>query len=263
MTRIIVESRAAIGLLTRIPVARRSVDRPGAAAFAVVGAGIAALAAVPFLALGGPAREPLLAAIAAVAVIVVLTGAMHLDGLADTADALVAPDRAAAERARKDPAVGPGGVVAVVLVVAGEVAALASLASTADPATAAWTLVAAAGVARSVPVFLARSLGSAHGSAGLDGSDGSDGSDGLGAWFASHVTFVDAAVASATVALLVGIVAVATTPLIAAATVVGGVIGMALGRAVVARRGGLDGDAFGASVELTFVAILATVAVVV
>jgi adenosylcobinamide-GDP ribazoletransferase len=257
MTRIIVESRAAIGLLTRIPVARRTVDRPGAAAFAAVGAGIAAVAALPLLALAGPAREPLLGAIASVAVVVVLTGAMHLDGLADTADALLARDRVAAERARKDPAVGPGGVVAVVLVVAGEVAALASVASTADPATAAWTLVAAAGVARSVPVFLARSVGPA------DGSAGSDGSDGLGAWFASHVTILDAAIAVVTVAVLVGIVAFATTPIIAAATVVGGAVGLALSRAVVARRGGLDGDAFGASVELTFVAIVMTVAVVV
>jgi adenosylcobinamide-GDP ribazoletransferase len=260
MTRIIVESRAAIGLLTRIPVARRNVDRPGAAAFGAVGAGIAAVAAVPLLALAGPAREPLLAAIAAVGVIVVLTGAMHLDGLADTADALLARDPVAAERARKDPAVGPGGVVALVLVVAAEVAALASIASTGEPATAAWTLVAAAGVARSVPVFLARLVGPADGSAGVDGSDGSDG---LGAWFAGHVTSVDAAIAIVTVALLVGIVAIAATSVLAAATVVGGVIGTALGRAVAARRGGLDGDAFGASVELTFVAIVATVAVVI
>jgi adenosylcobinamide-GDP ribazoletransferase len=260
MTRIIVESRAAIGLLTRIPVARRTVDRPGAAAFAAVGAGIAAITAVPLLALAGPAHEPLLAAIAAVAVIVILTGAMHLDGLADTADALLARDRVAAERARKDPAVGPGGVVAVVLVVAGEVAALASIASTGDPATAAWTLVAAAGVARSVPVFLALSAGPADGS---HGSNSADGSEGLGAWFASHVTFVDAAIAVVTVAVLVGIVAVAATPVVAAATVVGGAIGLALSRAVLGVRGGLDGDAFGASVELTFVAIVVTVAVVV
>lgn len=257
MARIIGESRAAIGLLTRIPAARQALDRPGAAAFAAVGAGIAAVAAVPLLALALPAGEPLLAAIAAVAVIVVLTGAMHLDGLADTADALLARDLAAAERARKDPAVGPGGVVAVVLVVAGEIVALASTASTTDPATAAWTLVAAAGVARSVPVFLALSVGP------VDAPAGSDGSDGLGAWFASHVTIVDAAIALVTVALLVGVVAVATTPGIAAATVVGGAIGLALSRAVVALRGGLDGDAFGASVELTFVAIVVTVAVVV
>ncbi len=257
MTRIILETRAAIGLLTRIPVAQRRVDRPGAAAFTAVGAGIAAVAAVPLLALAGPAREPLLAAIASVAVIVVLTGAMHLDGLADTADALLARDRVAAERARKDPAVGPGGVVAVVLVVAGEVAGLASIASTADPATAAWALVAAAGVARSVPVILSRWVGPG------DGSDGAAGSDGLGAWFASHVTFVDAAFAVVTVVVLVGIVAIATTPVIAAATVVGGAIGLALSRAVLARRGWLDGDAFGASVELTFVAIVATIAVMV
>ena len=79
------------------------------------------------------AGEPVLAGILAVGAMTVLTGALHLDGLADTADALLAPDRATAERARKDPAVGPGGAVALILVLGIEVAALASLASSAGP----------------------------------------------------------------------------------------------------------------------------------
>lgn len=245
------ESQAAIGLLTRIPIGRRVMDRPGAAAFAAVGAGVAAVAAVPFVVLAGPVHEPVLAAIAAVAVMVVLTGAIHLDGLADTADALLAPDAAAAERARKDPAIGPGGVVAVVLVVAAEVAALAGIASAADPLVAAWTIMAAGGAARAAPVLLARTVRRAAGA------------EGLGSWFTSHVTTIDAAIAAATVAALAGLLAPATTPVVAAAAVGGGAIGLAISRAVVARRGGLDGDVFGASVELTFVATVAAVAVAV
>ena len=41
----------------------------------------------------------------------VLTGALHLDGLADTADALARAGSDPGRAARKDPAVGPGGVV--------------------------------------------------------------------------------------------------------------------------------------------------------
>ena len=63
----------------------------GAGAFGVVGAGIGLLAAVPLVLLGQPV--PLVAAVLTEAVIVLVTGAVHLDGLADTADALAAPHR--------------------------------------------------------------------------------------------------------------------------------------------------------------------------
>ena len=129
--------QAAVGLLTRLPVGSVA-DVPGAAAFAVVGAAVGGLGAVALvlLALAG---EPVLGAIAAVAVLAAVSGGLHLDGLADTADALVAPDAYAAERAREDPAVGPGGVVVLLLVLGAEVAALASV-------TASWGTVVAASV---------------------------------------------------------------------------------------------------------------------
>jgi cobalamin synthase len=44
---------------------------------------------------------------------------------------------------------------------------------------------------------------------------------------------------------------------------VGGVVGFATGRLLAALRGGLDGDTLGASVELTFAAILVAIAIVV
>jgi adenosylcobinamide-GDP ribazoletransferase len=244
------ESRAAVGFLTRIPIGRGVLDRPGAAAFGVIGAVMAAIAAVPLVALAGPAGEPTLGAIAAVSVLVVLSGAMHLDGLADTADALLARDPTSAERARKDPAVGPGGLAAVVLVVAAEVAALASIAS-ADVLVAAWTMVVASGLARAVPVILV--------SAVRDGAE----PEGLGSWFVRNVTATHATIAAITAGGLVAALALATTPLNARAALVGGVAGFAVGRIVAARRGGLDGDSFGASVELTFVAVLVAVAIAV
>src|SRR5438093_3987393 len=211
-------------------------SHPGAAAFGVVGASVGAIAAVPFLALAGPASEPVLGAIAAVSVVAILSGAMHLDGLADTADALVARDPAAAELARKDPAVGPGGLVAVVLTLAAEVAALASIAGAA-PFTAAVTIVAAAGIARVAPVLLARTGRSAPSTVGL------------GSWVTGQVTSTGAAIAVLTFGGLVALEAIMTTMPIAFATLAGGVLGLAAGRAVVARRG-RDGGALGASVAI-------------
>jgi adenosylcobinamide-GDP ribazoletransferase len=249
MARVVDESMAAVGFLTRIPLGRGAIDRPGAAAFGVVGAVLAAIAALPLLALAGLAHEPTLGAIVAVAVIVVLSGAMHLDGLADSADALLAGDPTAADRARKDPAVGPGGLAAVVLVLLAEVAALASIAGT-DPAFGAWTVVAAAGLARVAPVILVRS-------ARMEPRR-----DGLGAWFGRGVTPVDVTIAVATAGGLVTALALAISPQYARASLVGGAIGLAFGWMLGARRGGVDGDSLGASVELTFATILVAVALV-
>ncbi len=244
------ELLAALAFLTRIPTGRGVVGRPGAAAFGVVGAAMAAIAAVPLVALAGPAGEPILGAIAAISVLVVLSGAMHLDGLADTADALLARDPKAADRARKDPAVGPGGLAAVVLVVAAEAAALASIA-TADVVVAAWTMIAAGGLARAVPVILVSVV------------RGGAAPEGLGSWFVRNVTPAQATIVAITAGSLVAALAFTTTPLNARAALVGGVVGFATGRILAARRGGLDGDSLGASVELTFAAILLAIAIVV
>ena len=64
-------------------------------------------------------------AVFAIAILALSTGALHLDGLADTADALAASDPTTAERARRDPAVGAAGAAAVVLVLMLDAAALA------------------------------------------------------------------------------------------------------------------------------------------
>jgi len=249
MARVVDESKAAVGFLTRIPLGRGEHDRPGAAAFGLVGAALGAVAALPLVALGSLAHEPLLGAVAAVAVVVGLTGAMHVDGLADTVDALLARDPAAADRARKDPAVGPGGLAAAVLVLLAEVAALASIAAS-DVVLGAWTIVVAAGLARVAPVILVRN-------ARLEPRSG-----GLAAWFARSVTGSDVTIAVATAGGLVTALALATTPLNARASLVGAAVGLALGWSLGVRRGGADGDSLGASAELTFAAILVAVAVI-
>jgi adenosylcobinamide-GDP ribazoletransferase len=249
IARVAAESRAAIGLLTRIPVATASVDRPGAAAFGIVGALLAGVAAIPLVILAGPIDEPVLGSIAAIAVLMVLTGAMHLDGLADTADALVARDVEAAERARKDPAVGPGGLASVVLVLAADVAALTSIATTSAPIHAAWTLVAAAGVSRVLPVLL------------VWATPQPATPDGFGSWFASRISTAEVIVALVTaVAVVVGL-GIATRASLAIALAVGAAAGGVVTWLVALRRGSLDGDVLGASVELALVSMLGAAAI--
>lgn len=250
--------RDAVGLLTRFPLAVVG-DRPGAAAFGVVGAVVGASGAIPLLLLAGPAGEPWLGAVAAIATTTLVTGAIHLDGLADTADALVAADHVAAERARKDPALGSGGVTAIVLAIGAEVIALTSLAGSAGPPVAAATFVGVSTTARIVPIVATRWSARRQRS-------GTSPEAGQGGWFITHVTTRDAATAAGSAAVVVAglglILAPAATPLIAGA-LVGTALGLLAGLSLIRSRGGFDGDAMGATIEASLIAGLVAAAVVV
>ncbi|GAB3378625.1 adenosylcobinamide-GDP ribazoletransferase [Lysobacter fragariae] len=122
----------AIGFLTRIPVPIGVFDDPRArsaslAWYPLVGLLLGALlAALAWLLRDVP---PLLSAALVVLAWVALTGALHLDGLADSADAWIGGlgDRERTLAIMKDPRCGPAGVVALVLVLLLKFAALASL----------------------------------------------------------------------------------------------------------------------------------------
>lgn len=246
--------RAAATLLTRLPVGVTGAsddDRSGAAAFPIVGLGIGLLAALPVGLLG--AAEPTLAAILAVAVAAAVTGALHLDGLADTADALLAPDPVRAEAARKDPAVGVGGVVALVVVLGAEVAAIDSVAREGGASLAVGAVVVAAVVSRAVPVVAVRMGGST-----------ADPGPGFGAWFAARVSRGHALIAGVLAAAIVAIVAALLgSPSVAFVAGAGGLVGIVVVRWITSVRGRLDGDALGASMELTVAATLGAMAVLV
>ncbi len=173
----VAEILAAVRLLTRFQFggtdAAADATASGAVAFPLVGALVGVIGAVP-LVLIGP-LEPLLASFLALALVAVVTGALHLDGLADTADALLAPDAVRAERARKDPSVGVGGVVALILVLGIEASALAGLATAAGGWLAGGALVLAAVVGRTVAVVVVVTERSRIAP------------DGFGAWFAARV----------------------------------------------------------------------------
>jgi adenosylcobinamide-GDP ribazoletransferase len=122
---------AALAFLTRLPLPARPFDARAQAAslawYPAVGALLGAL--LRLLALLLHAWPPLLAAAVLLAAWVALTGALHLDGLADSADAWVGGlgDRERTLAIMKDPRSGPAGVTAVVLVLLLKFAALASL----------------------------------------------------------------------------------------------------------------------------------------
>ena len=253
--------RAALRFLTRIPVGAGqgadegadegaddgADDGPGAAWFGVVGAGIGVLGSVPVLVLG--AFQPWAAAVLALAIAAIVSGALHLDGLADTADALAAPDAGRAEQARQDPRTGAAGVAAVVLVLLLDVAAFAILA---PPEWAALVLVAALSASRGVLPLAAVAIGRRGGST----------RPGLGGWFVARVS-VRAAAFSAASTAIPGVIALLAFgwrgPLVAA---VAGVIGGLAAATVISRlRHGLDGDGYGAVAELvTPIALLASAA---
>jgi len=250
---VVKEVRAALGLLTRLPTDGADAGHPGAAAFALVGAVVGGLAAVSLvlLALAG---EPVLGAIAAVATLAVVSGGLHLDGLADTADALVAPDAPSAERARQDPAVGSAGAATLVLVLGGQVAALASLTASSGPVVAGAIIIVAGTVSRWLPVLAATLF---RGDIEGDGN-------GLGAWFGARVSTRDAVAGAATTALVVAVGALVGGWLIAVAAIGGAAIGVGGAALVTRARGGrLDGDGMGATVEIAMTATLAVLAVLV
>lgn len=124
--------RFALGTLTVLPVRVTRWDRPAAragmlcapVAGALVGVAAGACGAAVLAADGGP----LLAAVGTVAVPAALTRGLHLDGLADTADGLGSGRPAdAALRVMKASDIGPFGVLALVLTVLAQVAAVAEL----------------------------------------------------------------------------------------------------------------------------------------
>lgn len=240
--------RAALALLTRLPVHPDETAASGAAAFPVVGVIVGLVGVVPLVI--GAIGEPVLAGLLAVAAMTVLTGALHLDGLADTADALLAPDAATAERARKDPAVGPGGAVALIVVLGIEVAALSSLVTSAGTLGAGAALIVAAVVGRTLPVVMVV-LAPSRVETG-----------GLGGWFAARVGRTDAVVAVATALIVTAGLAIAVAaPVVALGALAGAAAGLLIAAAIVRGRRQLDGDGMGAIVELTVAASLVAAAV--
>lgn len=241
------ESRVADGLrlalttFTTLPVRAGRIDRPVAgAAMALaplVGALLGAVLAGVLLLLAALA-PPLVAAGVTVGCAALLTRGLHLDGLADTVDALGSYRRgAAALEIMKKPDVGPFGVGALVVVLLLQTATLAELAGRSWPAALAAVVAATAAGRLAVTVACRRGVPAAR-------------PEGLGALVAGTVGPVALVVGTAAVALA-AVPAVPGRPW-QGPLVVGAALAVAVGllRHVVRRLGGVTGDVLGAGVEV-------------
>lgn len=145
----------AVAFLTRVPVARHPQDDVALARsvpwFPIVG-GLVGLITGTLYWLAGEVLAPLPAAALAIGAQVVLTGALHEDGMADVADALGGSTVAERQRILHDPLHGTYGVLALVVSVVVRVALVASLA----PANAAGALIAAHALGRGAAITLMR-----------------------------------------------------------------------------------------------------------
>ena len=250
--------RLSVGLLTVIPVGAiaevdRRVVRSAMLLAPLVGLLLGVIAAAVLVgvrALVPTTLGALLAAVLAIATLAYLTRALHLDGLADTADALGSGRRgdAALEIARRGD-VGPFGVVTLMLVLLVQVTALAV---SSDAGWGALALVLAVVTGRiAAVVACTRGIPAAS-------------TEGLGALVAGTVPRT-AALAWAVIALGLAaaagawITGVAWVPTLA----VGAGLTLGLGIVVrsVGRLGGINGDVLGAAIESATTTALVILAV--
>jgi adenosylcobinamide-GDP ribazoletransferase len=225
--------RAALGFLTVVGGAAPP-DRRAPAWFGPVGALVGLAVGLVWWG-ASELWPPLLAAVLAVAADAALTGMLHLDGLADTADGLLPPvdrDRRLAIMAAPD--IGAFGLVALLVVLLARVAALAAL--TPDPLLIAglWAAARAAMALTMARVRYARAGGAASGFADRSvGPPALAGAVALAVVVAAAGGWAGAATAAGLVAGFVAVVALAVRRL-------GGYTGDVLGAAgVVAETVGL------------------------
>ncbi|MFB7183025.1 adenosylcobinamide-GDP ribazoletransferase [Streptomyces sp. NPDC056257] len=246
--------RFAFGTLTVLPARITRWDRPaartGMACAPLAGLVVGVLAAVPgvlLLLLGG---GPLLAAAVTVAVPAALTRGLHLDGLADTADGLGSAKPAdEALRIMKQSDIGPFGVVALVIVMLVQVAALS------DAYADSWIRGALAAVVAAVTARVAMTLACREGvPAARPGGLGAAVAEVVPRPVAAAIAVLAVAAAGA-VALPLGLPAAGRY---AAAVLLALLAAQLLLRRCVRRFDGITGDVFGALAE-----VAATIALIV
>jgi adenosylcobinamide-GDP ribazoletransferase len=232
----------ATAFLTRIPVrVDAGASDVGRAArwFPLVGAGLGGMAALAAWGLDLAAMPPLLSAWLLVGLGAWVTGALHLDGLADVADGLGGgKNRDDALRIMRDPAIGSFGAIALLVLIGVKAGALTALL---ERHAAVPVLVAAPALSRWTVVALGAWLPYARPEGGL-GHAVTCHRDACGLFFATSVTAVVAVAALRIEGLILWTVAV--------------LVMAAVGRTAWRRVGGVTGDVFGASVELTETAVL-------
>jgi adenosylcobinamide-GDP ribazoletransferase len=234
---------AAVAFLTRVPLGRWFELAPadvgrGVVFFPLVGAGVGALGGLAVEGLDGPL--PALAAGAlGVALVLCLTGALHVDALADTADALGAPTRERALEIMRDSRIGSFGAAAVAVALLLESSLLAAAAVDRN-AVAAFAVAGALSRAASPPLAVLIRYARAEG--------------GPGSVLAGRTPPVRAAVAAlVAIGLSVGLLGWDGAAALAVA------VGVAAGGGIASRAwiGGATGDTLGAVTQVAEIGVLA------
>jgi adenosylcobinamide-GDP ribazoletransferase len=225
-----------------IPGVRHSHEGPGAAAgwFPVIGlligtllAGVDRVATALF--------APLLAALVTVTMWKLVTGGLHLDGLADCLDGLAGRDPVQRLAIMHDSRIGAFGATGLVLFLLLEIAAVTGI----DPRARTGALVLAPVVGRSLTPIVGRvfpPIGAGHGA-----SFRAD----LRGWMP---------IVAGVLALAVAGVSMGGAGLLALG--LGAAIGIAFAALMTRRLGGVNGDVHGAVIELSEVVVLLTAAAV-
>jgi adenosylcobinamide-GDP ribazoletransferase len=232
---------AAFTFLTRVPVWRGPLleaDLGRAVGFFPLVGLVLGLALTGFAFVTQAALSPLLLAALLVALLALLTGGLHLDGVADLFDALGGGrgDRARMLAIMRDSRIGAHGAAALILLLVAKVAALAHVLERHDlavvlmfPAVARWAVTPLV-----VLLPYARP-------------------EGLGRAFKGAARGRELAIAAAIVAASVATLGLRTLmPALAA-----GVAALIFGCWMARRLGGLTGDVYGAAIELAELAMLA------
>jgi adenosylcobinamide-GDP ribazoletransferase len=226
--------RGAVSFLTTVPVGRRSevaateIGR-GAIYFPLVGALVGGAAALVAWAVS-LVLPVAIAALAAVGAGALLTGVLHLDGLADTADGYGARTRGRALEIMREHSVGSYGLVALILDIGLRAAAVAALLGR---PRALLTLVAAGALSRSASLALGALLPRARFDSGLATL-----LEGVGPWAIGIVIAVGVGIA---------VLAMGWPGLLAALAVGAGAAFW--GWHCLRRLGGMTGDTLGAASE--------------
>jgi adenosylcobinamide-GDP ribazoletransferase len=181
----------------------------------------------------------LLAGLLTVTVWKLVTGGLHLDGLADCLDGLGGRDPEQRLAIMNDSRIGAFGALGLILLLLLEIAAVSEL----PPGMRAGALVVVPVVARATPPLLARLFSPAK-------------QEGLGAAFGAGVGAL-AAPSALAIALVVAIVTLrGLGVVVVAVSVVGALV---LTRFFVARVSGITGDVLGAAIEIAELVGLLTV----
>ena len=240
--------RLAIGTLTRLPVpAPRSVDRRTAgramSLSPLVALVLAVICGLPLLIAHERPLVALLLSIAAFALLAWATRALHLDGLADTADALGSgkPADAALEIARKSD-IGPFGVLALIFVLLLDIAAVASFAHPRDAYVSFVISIVTSRIA--LTWACTRAWPAAR-------------PDGLGAMVAGSVPTLIAVTWTIVVIALDWWLLSAAGAISVALGLIAGVVLLGIARR---RLGGITGDVLGATIEIATAATLVVLA---